>query len=105
MPDRSSTSQPATPSATPEVKPQDPAIGCTRTRAGSNYGDFAPTPGVVGNNPSRGAEMERDVAPPDADFSRPPLGSQAASADAHVSPPDSKEARPKIAIDEQSRQS
>lgn len=40
----------------------------TRTPAGSNYGDVTPS----GNDPFRGAEMERDVLPASADFSRPP---------------------------------
>lgn len=47
--------------------------GGTRTSAGSNYGDYAPDPrGTPYRDPSRGAELERDVLPPQADFSRPP---------------------------------
>ncbi|MBL8301791.1 MAG: DUF2934 domain-containing protein [Ideonella sp.] len=44
-----------------------PATDETRTLAGSNYGDVKPS----GGDPSRGAEMERDALPHDADFSRP----------------------------------
>lgn len=55
------------PQAQPELPSvPSPATDETRTLAGSNYGDVKPT----GNDPSRGAEMERDALPHDADFSR-----------------------------------
>jgi hypothetical protein len=48
--------------------------GGTRTSAGSSHGDWAPprrgTPAQ--HDPSRGAELERDQQPADADFGRPP---------------------------------
>lgn len=72
----------AQPPATPAIDPAQPlptagggeTHGGTRSSAGTNYGDFAPTAGgaSVKDNPARGSELERDVMPPDADFSRPP---------------------------------
>ena len=63
---------PPPPSPSPAAQP-----GGARTDAGSNYGDFAPDRNpAVGRDPSKGAEMERDSLPPDADFGQRPAGAE-----------------------------
>lgn len=54
--------QPHTPSSATSPTADD----ADRTLAGSNYGDVTPS----GDDPFRGAELERDALPADADFSR-----------------------------------
>ena len=48
------------------------ASGGSRTAAGGTYGDFVPNSAARRNDPSRGAEIERDAMPANGDFSRPP---------------------------------
>lgn len=65
----------------PKADGNDPAVGGVRSASGSTYGDFSPRPAPhAGNDPSRGAELERDVQPPNADYGQRPefAGSTAA---------------------------
>lgn len=69
------TSPPSPDLQDPGAVPADAqrAAGGVRTGAGSTYGDFVPRATPAGMaDPSRGAEMERDVEPADAHFDRAP---------------------------------
>ena len=69
----SSQEQPLTSTSAPSETRPTADSGGTRTKTGSTYGDFAPTPEPGLRDPSRGAEFERDSMPADGDFSRPPV--------------------------------
>ena len=77
-------SQPTPPQPGPGAQP-----GGTRTDAGGTYGDFVPSPdpAPARRDPSKGAEMERDSMPPDADFSQPPPHADSATPQSPPKPP------------------
>lgn len=60
----------ASTSASSRKPPAD--SGGTRTAAGSTYGDYVPRNDTGVSDPSRGAELERELLPANADFSQPP---------------------------------